>query len=197
MGTNPSSANMLTLVSNTSKEVNKAKAPDARTVYLNGISVELLEQRADGGIAVRVRTGDTRITEGVRWCADSLVLPPLRGADGRSLTLARGVRLTIDRSRTATRMEKQERLSGFEYFSGRTHFTISEGAIVAVEAKATVSLENGSELHVMPGATFTLDPTAKLSIDSSSKLVLHGNATFSAKAKTLKKLRKKGRIVER
>lgn len=195
MDTDPSSANMLTLSSNNSKEVNKARAPDVRTIYLNGISVELLEQRADGGITVRVRCGDTRVTHDVRWCADSIVLPPLRGADGRSLTLAKGVSMRIDRSRTPTRMEQQERLNGFVYFSGRTHFTISLGATMAVEAKASLVLENGSELHVLPGATLTLDPAAKLTIDGSSQLVVHGNAVFTMKAKTLRKLKKKGRVV--
>lgn len=76
MGTNPSSANIFTLGCNNKKERNKGLSPDNRTIYLNGIRVELLEQRPNGDIAVRVSAGDTRINGDVRWCADSIVLPP-------------------------------------------------------------------------------------------------------------------------
>lgn len=46
MGTNPSTANALTLVSTPGKEVHARKKPDNRVIHLNGISLELVEQRA-------------------------------------------------------------------------------------------------------------------------------------------------------
>lgn len=195
MGTNPSSANMLTLDCTGKQEKRKGAAPDNRTVYLNGIRVELLRQRDDGGIDVRVSTGDTRLTNDVRWCADSIVLPPLKGKDGRALTLATGHRLLIDRSRTATRMTLQEEVDGTRYFAPRTRFTVSTGAIMRIEAKAELQLANGSVLHVMPGAELNMDPTALLTIDASSRIVVHGTAKLTGKPKTVKKLRKKKRIV--
>lgn len=195
MGTNPSSANMLTLVSTNNKEINQARKPDNRTVYLNGISVEVLEQRADGSIAVRVRTGDTRLIEDVRWCADSIVLPPLRGQHDRSLSIAPGVQVLIDRSRTPTRMDLQEHAGGFAYFSPRTRFTLAPGARVDVEARGELALVNGSVLHVMPGAELVVDPKASLTVDATSQVIMHGDARLEARAKTLKKLRKKGRLI--
>lgn len=195
MGSNPSSANMLSLTCNGKREKNKAALPDNRTVRLNGIRVELLEQRVDGSIVVRVTTNDTRVTNDVRWCADSIVLPPLHGADGRSLTLASGKHMLLDRSRTPTRMTLQEEVHGFRYFAPPTRFTISAGASVKLEAKCELRMENGSVLHLLPGAELALDPSAKLAIDASSRIILHGDAKLSAKARILKKLRRKKRIL--
>ncbi|MBL0045274.1 MAG: hypothetical protein IPP33_13050 [Flavobacteriales bacterium] len=194
IGSNPSSANMLTLGCSAKKERNSGKAPDNRTVYLNGIRVELVEQRANGDIAVRISTGETRLAENIRWCADSIVLPPLQGKDGRSLTVLAGKRLLIDRSRTPTRMALQEEVKGVRYFAPATRFTISSGATVKLEANSELRLENGSIIHVMPGADISLDPSAKLSVDASSRIVLHGNAQLQGKARMIKKLKKKKRI---
>lgn len=196
MGTNPSSANMLTLACNMSTERNHGKAPDVRAVYLNGISVELMEQRTDGSIVLKVRTGDTRITNDIRWCADSIVLPPLHGYNGAALTLAKGMTLTVDRSGTPTHMAQQGEGPHGYWFSKPTQFTITKGAKVVLERKAKLRLEDGSVLHVMPGAEVVLQRRAKLSVEPGSSIVLHGNAKLDAKRCTIRKLRKKGRLLE-
>jgi hypothetical protein len=196
MGTNPSSANMLTLACNMTSEQNKGKAPDVRTVYLNGISVEMLEQSANGDIVLRVRTGDTRLTENVRWCADSIVLPPLHGYKGTALTLARGVKLRLDRSGTPTRMAGQGMVNGGYWFSPATRFTLAREAHMVLEPRSQLILENGSELHILPDAKMELGRKAKLTVAAGTRVVLHGNAALVGKRSLLKKLRRKGRLVE-
>ncbi len=196
MGTNPSSANMLTLATNGTMEQNRVKKPDNRTVYLNGISVELLEQRSDGAIVLHIRSGDTRLTEGVRWCADSIVLPNLKGFQGTALTLAAGKTLKVDRSGTPTRLAQQGESGGRSWFSPATRFTLASGARMVLERKAKLQLLNNSVMHLMPGAELLLDRKAKLDLRPATQLVLHGNAKLVAKAGTLRKLRKKGRLVE-
>lgn len=196
MGTNPSSANMLTLAANMNKEVNKGKKPDNRTVYLNGISIELLEQRADGAIVLRVRSGDTRLTADVRWCADSIVLPPLHGYEGTALTLAAGTSLLIDRSATPTRMAAQGGGPGKWWFSPPTKFTVAPEARMVLERGARLQLANNSVLHIMPGAELMVHPKAKLEVGPGTQVVLHGNARLSAKNRVLSKLRRKGRLLQ-
>ncbi|MFT3884372.1 MAG: hypothetical protein QM724_02750 [Flavobacteriales bacterium] len=196
IGSNPSSANILTLGCNNKRELNKHAPPDNRTVYLNGIRIELQEQYANGDIAVRVCTGDTRLTEDTRWCADSIVLPPLRGRDGRSLTVSAGKRLLIDRSRTPTRMDLQETKGGFSYFAPPTSFTIASGASVLLERKSVLSLDNRSAMHLMPGAELVLDRTAKLHVASGSRIVVHRDAKVSARPKVLRKLRKRKQLID-
>ena len=194
MDTNPPSSNMLSLVCGNAAELNHGEKPDNRAVYLNGISVELLEQRADGGITVHVRSGDTRISQDVRWCADSIVLPPLKGLDGNSLTLATKHTITIDRSGTPTRMGLQGGSKGTHWFSPPTQFCISAHARMRLEAKAKLCLKNASTLHVMPGATLELDPKAVITADKGSLLVLHGDAAIVATSKQLKHLVRQGRL---
>ncbi len=195
IGSNPSSANMMTLSCSGKQEKRKAAAPDNRTVYLNGIRVELLREREDGSMELRVSTGDTRLTDDVRWCADSIVLPPLRGRDGYSLTLATKKRLLLDRSLTATRMELQGEVRGVRYFAPATKMTLTPGSTLRVEAKAELRLSNGSVLHVMPGAELNMDPVAKLTVDAGSMIIVHGNGKLSGKGKTYKKFQKKKRLV--
>jgi hypothetical protein len=196
MGTNPPSSNMLTLACNMFTEKNKAQPPDNRTVYLNGISVELLEQRPDGGIVLHVRSGDTRIDNDVRWCADSIVLPKLNGYRGTALTLAQGRTLEVDRSGTPTHMDQQGmRPDGTYWFSPPTKFTVAAGARMVLERKAKLRLKNNSVLHIMPGASVELAPKAKLDVQAGTRIVLHGDAKLLAKSSWLRKMRKKGRIV--
>jgi hypothetical protein len=195
MASNPSSANMLTLASAGKREKNKGSGRDNRTVYLNGIRVELLEQRIDGAIIVRVSAGDTRVNNDVTWCADSIVLPPLRGVEGRSLIMTSGRRMLIDRSLTGTRMAMQGEERGRRYFAPPSRFTISTGATVLFEPGSELRLETGSTMHLMPGSEFALDRSAKINVEAGSRIIVHGDAKLIAHKKVLRKLRKKGKLV--
>ncbi|MBK9421939.1 MAG: hypothetical protein IPN44_12955 [Flavobacteriales bacterium] len=195
MGTNPSSANMLSLVCDKTRETLTAGKPNNRTVRLNGISVELLEQRADGGILVHVRTGDVRLDQDVRWCADSIVLPPLAGPDGRSMIVGTKCKVVLDRSATPTRMVAQGAERGKTWFSPPTRFTVLAGADVLLEKKAVLELKNGSVLHVMSGSKVTFAAKAKLRVGKGCHVVLHGNGQLTAKECGLRKLRKQGRLI--
>lgn len=195
MGTNPSTANMMTLVSTNTGDSFKRGKPNVRTVYLNGISVELLAMDDRGQATVRVRTDDTRLTEDVRWCADSIVLPPLKGYAGHALYLERGKRLLVDRSYTPTRLDKPEDAYGTKWFSAPTRFTVSEGASMMIGPRAVLQLEHGSEIHVLPGGSITFGAKAKLDMDADTRIVLHGNAALNGPSRIFKKARKKGRIV--
>ena len=194
MDSNPSTANVMTLVCS-ERDVLKRARPNNRVVYPNGISVELLEQRMNGDVLVRVRKGDTYFPEDVRWCADSIVLNDLQGHQGYSLDLAPRKRLLLDRSRTPTRIDAPETVGDFIYFADPTRLVVLSGAKVRIGEKAVLQLRNGSELHLMPGSVLELSPGAKLDPDGSSRIVQHGNARIDAPAKVVKKLCKKQRLV--
>ncbi|HOY27834.1 MAG TPA: hypothetical protein PLR96_02600, partial [Flavobacteriales bacterium] len=194
MCTNPSSANMLTLFSNGTRELYDRKVPNVRTIQLNGIRVDLLEMRANGDAVVRVSTNDTRMETDQRWCADSIALPPLRGQDGHSLTIASGVRLTLDRSRTPTRMNAPDLSKGGPWFSDPTRMTVGTGASVLIEDKATLALKENSTLHLLPGSRLILAPKARLVIENGSRIIVHGDAALEGRAKHFRKARRSGRI---
>ncbi|MBL7953180.1 MAG: hypothetical protein JNM62_15835 [Flavobacteriales bacterium] len=197
MGTNPSSANMLTLISTGNRDVHKRKGPNVRTVYLNGVRLELMDQWANGDALVRVTINDTRIEEDQRWCADSIVLPPLRGGDGHSLSVADGRTLLLDRSRTPTRVNEPDSIApGGPWFSEPTRFTLSEGASMFIGPKARLELKAGSVMHLMTGSRLELGPKAQLTVGSDCAIIMHGDVLLLGKQKVFRKLRKKGRLRE-
>lgn len=192
MTTNPSTANMLTLLNQGTNSINKYGHPDNRVVHLNGIAVELLEQRANGDIVLRVRNDDRLLDHDLRWCGDSIVLhaPPCQGQP--ALTIANGAKLTLDRSGTPTSLSKPGEGSWYSY---PTRFVITGGSTCVGEDKSALVLRNGSELHVMSGAHLLLHNKAKLELEDRSLVVVHGNGELKAKPKMLRKLKKKGRIL--
>lgn len=195
MGTNPGTANMLTLVSSGTRDRHKGGKPNNRVIHLNPISVQLLEQGADGSQLLRVRNDDTFLDQDVRYCADSIVLHNISGFGGYALWLADGRRLLLDRSRTPTRIDAPENSRGRTWFSDPTRFVAEGNARMYIGAGSAVELVNGSELHAQPGAVIDLHASAKVKIDASSRIVLRGNAQLNGTAKQLKKLRKKKRII--
>ncbi|MCC6911161.1 MAG: hypothetical protein IT224_03960 [Flavobacteriales bacterium] len=197
MCTNPSTANALTLLSTNKREIQGVGGPNVRVIHLNGIAIELQAMDAKGDAHVRISTNDTRMASDQRWCADSIVLPPLRGVDGHSLTVAAGVRLRLDRSRAATRMTQVDPdAQGGPWFSEATRLTITSGASVFLEDRSELVLENGSELHLLAGSRLILRPTAKLLSEPGTRIVQHGNCCIEARNKVLRKLRKQGRLVK-
>ena len=45
-------------------------ADDNRKIYLNGLCVRILEQRANGDMKISIRWNDFNIKNNVRWCGD-------------------------------------------------------------------------------------------------------------------------------
>ena len=186
MGTNPSSANVLTLVSGGGKDRYSGKLPNDRVVHLNGISIELMDIGPDGRAQVRIRSNDTRIDRDLRWCADSIVLAPIAGQGGFALDLSEGRRITFDRSRTPTRVDAAETVGGTTYFSAPTRFVILPGARVRLGRKAKWVLENASEVHLMPGARIELEEGADIVERGGSRFVVHDGALVLRKEKERK-----------
>lgn len=194
MSTNPALVPQLTLVSNATRAIHKG-APDVRATYLNGLRVELLDGAPTGVLKVHVRTDDTMLERDVRWCSDSIVLPPLRGRDGRSLTVQNGATLLIDRSLTPTRYSDPERIHGNTYFAPPTRFTLQSGAHLHVRAGSRLELRRGTVVHVLPGAYLQVEDGAQLTMDSDCRIVLHGDARMAVKRKILRRINRRGLVV--
>lgn len=195
MCTNPSSANMLTLISTGVRELYDRKAPNVRVIQLNGLRVELMDMYPNGDALVHVGINDTRMESDQRWCADSIVLPPLRGKDGHSLTIASGARLVLDRSRTPTRMNDPDSVKSEVWFSDPTVFVVSEGASMKVDNGAALELTERSALHLRPGSTLHIERKAHLRIKEGSRIVMHPGSDLQARRRVTRKLQKKKLLV--
>jgi len=101
IGTNPASATLMNMVG---YDTPVEGAKNIRKVYLNGISIEILNQNPDGTMQVQIRFDDVDVDNDVRWCAEEIVLNTVSSPSGYSLNLKAGKTITLDQGTTATRM---------------------------------------------------------------------------------------------
>ena len=169
MGTNPSSANMINLVSYNSPGLLSAK--NVRKIYLNGVSVEILNQ-SGGNIQVQVKFDDVDINNDARWCGDEIVLNPIASPSGYSLNLKTGKTITLSQSYTATRMNNPQTINGQKVFASPTLFLVKPNAIMHLEANSNLILEEGSTLHFETGSQLTMESNSILRVKTGCKLIL-------------------------
>ena len=117
IGTNPSTANMYTLVSGEPGTrggllgKDGFAKPNNRAIYLNGVSIKLMENLSGGRIKVQIKFNETEISQNTRWCADSIVLPNIANADF-DLKLSNESTLKLDFGLTPTRLIKPVEYKG-------------------------------------------------------------------------------------
>jgi len=169
IGTNPSTATMLSFLSFDSPEDDEQK--NVRKIYLNGVSVEILDQDASGGILVDVNFDDVDVVEDRRWCADSIVLsPPPHNAD-YSLNITDSANTKLDWSMTATRIDVPKIYNDDKYFSDPTMFVCLPASILHIDTGSSMELVNISTLQLMDDAILEIETGAKLIIRQGSNFV--------------------------
>jgi len=175
VGTNPSSANSLTLL-NDNRAINKYLPPDNRVIYLNSVSVEIVREDfpTKGDVLIRVQNGDNTITENVRWCAPQIVLGPIASTSEYSLILDARRKITLDAGRTPTRIDSVITIKGENFLTDYTHFTLLPGSKMLLRAGAKLELKNGSTLHISKGATIVLEKGAEIDVSKDSHLINDG-----------------------
>lgn len=180
IGSNPSTASHLTML-NTDKQINasRSKEKDNRTVYLNGIRIELISRDAESGaITVRVEFDKPVISQATRWSADRICLPNLAAfyelpENGYSLVIEEGASLTLDRGSSPTRLTDPDTVGTKVYLNDDTHWVIDSNARVLV--KSILELRNNSVIELLPGAIIELE-SARLLMQAGSKIILHPGA---------------------
>lgn len=185
MGSNPSSASMLTHT--TGRNVTRRTDPkNNRAVLLNGISVKIIEERPDGSILVDVRFNHTLIENKIRWCADSIVLNPIARAEF-DLEIASGKALIIDHGRAPTRNIDPIERRGEQVFVDPTSFHVLAGAKVRLNKKSTITVDNKSTVTFHSGSVLNLDSKARITLKNGSKIIFEKGAALTGKSKRIKK----------
>jgi hypothetical protein len=173
IGTNPSTAPMITNVSS-GNELFGTKRPNNRVVYLNGISLEILPDPSpvDGGIYVRVRFDDYMISQHMRWCADTIVLPSGTVNAPRVLSVQNRVKLHIDRGLTPTKMINPENISNQLVFTNPTTFIIKDNAVLHLYPGSELLIDNGSDVIVSHTGKIIMEKGSKITVRRNSKLTV-------------------------
>lgn len=169
MGTNPSSSNLMNLVGHDNPNYGER---NLRKVYLNGLSVEILEQNSNGTIKINIKFDDTDVDNNVRWCADEIVLNSISSNSGYSLNLKTGKSITLDQGTTATRMRNPQTYNGKEIFVSPTLMRIKDEAVVHLEPYSEFIIKNGSELLMESGSRFIVENGARLIVEEGSILTI-------------------------
>jgi hypothetical protein len=181
IGTNPSANTMLTFERNNNPYMDNT-AKQNRLIFLNGVSIEIIEELPDGSIKVKVDFDKTDVENDVRWAANEIQLPAIIGSNGYSLNLKQGKTMSIDQGYTPTKIDNPITIGGNKYFVDRTKFTVESGAYFHVEQNAKVDVLNGSTLHLKSGSKMELESGAILHINKvNSKLIIDDGAELYLK----------------
>lgn len=194
LGTNPALANMPTWTNTLGRPLHRNGGPDNRTVHLTDIAVDVLEQRGDGAIVVRVARNRTLVRGEARYCADSIVLHAPLDRALPALQAAERAVVRIDRGRTPTRSDQPERAAGRRWWSAPTAFTLEPRARIRLERRTTLSLESGSRLHLMPGSMLDLHRQATVRVAADARIIVHGDAQVVGTRKQLRRLNRSSRM---
>lgn len=138
------------------------------TIYLNGLSVEFVDQLSDGSIKVRVRFNDYDVVNDVRWCGNIV--------SKERVILKQGKTITFDRGFSPTRTNNPEIFNGMKLFNDPTSFVAEQGSVFTMEAGSNVIVRNGSTLTFKAGSLLTLADGARLVVGQGSRLNLENGA---------------------
>jgi hypothetical protein len=186
LGTNPSTASVITNLNRKKKRSDDKRNSDR--IYLNGISLEVIETYPDRSIKVRVSTEDSVMFENRRWCGPDIILND-HNPEGADLVVS--AKLRLDRGETLTRFNDPDTLNGITYFTSPTVLRVSSRATMRVSGE--VSIEKDSKLVVEEGGRLILDRKSAVRISDTGALVLEEGAMISGRGKV--KVKEEGSIL--
>lgn len=176
IGTNPSTASVLTNLNRKTKRSEDKRNSDA--VYLNGISLEILETFPDGSIKVKVVFDDNLIDDFRRWCAPEIILSNHNISD-KDLVI-KG-KLVLDRGETLTRYSEPDTIDGKTYFTLPTVLRIKKGATCYIEGE--LHLQKDSRIVCEDGAQLLLAKGGRIILGDQSSVVLRSGALIDGKGR--------------
>lgn len=135
---------------------------DNRSIHLNGISVDVLEQLEDGSIRIRVRWDERSIRKDVRWCGDIHL--------HENLFLGKKTRILIDMGLTPQKPIDPIDFMGSKVFADPSRFTLESGSNLVMKKNSTVVIDNLSTLALEPGSRLVMDRRAKIIIRNTGVL---------------------------
>ena len=148
---------------------------DNRSIYLNGISVEVLEQDTTGAIKVKIRWDDFDIVQNLRWCGDIILKEKVRITNGHQIVLDQGY--------SAQHVRAFGKMGEENIFAAPTLLELKPGSELILEDNAELRLLNGSGILIRKGAKVTLGNNARIVVEEGSRIQVEEDSEFSARGK--------------
>jgi hypothetical protein len=117
---------------------------DNRKVYLNGLSIRVVEQRANGDVKICIRWNDYDVKNDVRWCGDIVL--------NEKVNLLPGNTILLDQGLTPVRPNDPIFFNGKKVFADPTVFTCMQGSLFKANPGSTIHLKNNSALVTETGS---------------------------------------------
>lgn len=173
MGTNPSTCNTATCHSNNDSESLTAlihssnSFKDTRTVYLSGLSIEMMPVVNSHDFIVNIRWDDYDIVNDARWTGTIALKEMAYLTQGRTITLAQ--------NRTVSQPTRDAETG---LFAKATRLTCERGSIFHQDTSSEVRLTEGSNLVVEAGSGYILGKGAKITVGAGCTLAIDSGADF-------------------
>ena len=153
--------------------------------YLNGISVEILRQYANGDICLKIRLDDIDINKNTIYSAGQIVLPNTTNDSNPDLRVLPNVKLTIRKSKTPNRETVPRTVTYattyLDTFVSPTVFTCDSFSFFKQEPNSTVEVKDNSTLILSEFSTYEIGDGATLVIDSAASILLKAGSVLRVK----------------
>lgn len=143
---------------------------DNRKIYLNGLSIKVLEQKDNGEVVVCIKWNDYDVKNEVRWCGDIVL--------NEQINLKRGCQLLLDYGLNPVRPVNPVMFNGQKVFSSPTVFTCKNGSVINTEISSRIIIQNNSMFIAESGSTINLEGGSLLTVKSGSVLQIKQNASL-------------------
>lgn len=143
---------------------------DNRYIWLNGLSVEIIEENSNGDIRVRICYNDYTVDSNVRWCGPIML--------SERVELQPSKTIDIDFGLSPTRPNNPLLLDGRKTFSSPTTFTCRSNSCFIQESSSTVNVKNLSTLVLESGSLYEVGDDAVLNINATGTLHIKSGATL-------------------
>ncbi|MFZ4724266.1 MAG: hypothetical protein ACOYMD_02365 [Paludibacter sp.] len=142
--------------------------------YLNGISISILSQDANGNIKVKISYNDVTINSNIRWTGN-IILPNITNSTEPDLIISANQTLTINKSGTPNRHVKNT----FNEFVNPTEFTCAQNSLFKMLSSSNTIVENLSTFTLETGSTLEINDVSVLTIQNGSTLQIKSGANLN------------------
>lgn len=197
ISTNPAAVPVYTLSTNyeyknSYLEKGSPASFENRIIWLNGLSVEILDEDVPekGDMKIRIRWDDYNIDQNVRWCGNIVLSPNDFDTLKPSLIIKKNKKIFLDKGSSPTKFSSTEIDENSKYvFTDTTVFTLSKNSYIQMEPGADIILDNGSKVILEKGGSIEMMKNNKIIIRKGSDLIMNEGAVI--------KMGKKCRIVKK
>lgn len=173
-------------------EKGKPASFENRTIWLNGLSAEILDENVfgNGEMKIKIRWDDYNVSQNVRWCGNIALSPNDFDTLKPSLILEKNKTILLDRGYSPTKISAIEKdINGRYIFTDSTVFTCLKNSFLLMNAGSEIIIDNGSRLILEAGSM--------LQMTKNNKIILRNGGDIKIKEGAVLKKGKKCIIVKK